>query len=84
MAVGTGVVVDGGVVVGIGVVVGNGVGKTIAMAVGSPESASLIRSLTISSSEVVQATDSRAMPDNRHKATHLSKVIPSSTQISIS
>ncbi len=64
MAVGTGVVVGAGVDVGIGVAVGNGVGKTFAATVGRAESASLMRSLTISSFsslEGTQATDSRTI-----------------------
>ena len=83
MAVGTGVIVGAGVGVGMGVTVDNGVGKTIGVAVGRPESISLMRSLAVSSLEVVQATDNRAMLDSRHKATHLSKVIPLSNHISI-
>ncbi len=87
MAVGTRVIVGAGVDVGIGVEVGNGVGKTFAATVGRAESASLMRSLTnssFSSLERAQATDSRTMLDNKPKATHLSKVIPLSTHISIS
>ena len=68
-------IVGAGVDVGIGVAVGNGVGKTFAAAVGIPSSTSLMRSLTVSSSEVVQATDSSAALDNRHNATHLSRSI---------
>ena len=78
MVVGIGVIVGAGVEVGIGVAVGNGVGKTFAVIVGRAESASLIRSLTNSSFSSLgraQATDSRAMLDNRHKTTHLSKSI---------
>ncbi len=80
MAVGIGVIVGAGVDVGIGVAVGNVVGKTFAVTVGRAESASLMRSLTYSSFSSLgrpQATDSRAMLDNRHNATHLSKrIIP--------
>ncbi len=75
MAVGTSVIVGAAVGVGIGVVLGNVVGKTIGVAVGRPESISLMSSLTVSSSEVVQATDSSAALDNRHNATHLSRSI---------
>ncbi len=65
MAVGTGVIVGAGVDLGIGVAVGNGVGKTLATAVGRPDSASLMRSLTNSSLERAQAVNSKAI---RHKA----------------
>jgi len=65
VVVGIGVIVGAGVDVGIGVAVGNGVGKTFAAAVGRAESASLMRSLTTSSSERAQAINSKAI---RHKA----------------
>ena len=71
MAVGIGVIVGAGVDVGIGVAVGNGVGKTFAATVGRAESASLMRSLINSSFSLLegaQATDNRAMLDNRQSS----------------
>ena len=78
MAVGIGVIVGAGVDVGIGVAVGKGVGKTFAVTVGRPESISLMRSQTISSSSSLgrpQATDSRTMLNNRPKAQYLGRSI---------
>ena len=77
VAVGIGVIVGAGVDVGIGVAVGKGVGKTFAVTVGRPESISLMRSQTISSSSLgrPQATDSRTMLNNRPKAQYLGRSI---------